>query len=202
MLKLLPIAFQIVGVAIGAAGGLFLKYTFAGDPSADTEEATHLSGASENSEGKDKSEKNDNEDKDKKKKDKKDKKKGDKKKKDKSKDKDGYDKSDSGYGYVKFSRQFIVPVVNTNGVNSLFVLDISLEVDSSQSEDAYAKEPKLRDAILNALLKLSNEGAFSNQFLREENIANIRSRLLEAAQPILDGQVNDVLILSISRQDL
>jgi len=194
MFKFAPIVFQIIGVAVGAAAGLVLKYNFAADVSHAAAGESAASEASGHGETEEKHEKKDGEAKAK------------KKKKDKQKSnghgEHGSDKSDSAYGYVKFSRQFIVPVVNANGVNSLFVLDISLEIDSARAEDAYAKEPKLRDALLSALLRLSNDGAFSNQFLREENIEKIRGDLLGAAQPILGGYVNDVLILSISRQDL
>ena len=89
---------------------------------------------------------------------------------------------DSDYGFLKFSRPFIVPVMDGDESDSLVVIDINLEMPPSTTETSYALEPKLRDAILRSLLALSNEGAFSGRLLEEENLDGVRTRLLEAAK--------------------
>lgn len=108
----------------------------------------------------------------------------------------------SPYEYMKFGRQFIVPVIGKNAVNSLVVLDINLEVPSSSLDTVYAREPKIRDALLSTLLRLSNEHAFDEAFLTQANLDMLRETLLTSAQTILADDVHNILILSISKQDL
>lgn len=123
----------------------------------------------------------------------------------KSKKSGGHGKAgadDTPFGYMKFSRQFVVPVVGSTGVNSLVVMDINIEVPPEVTESVYAREPKLRDAVLGALLSLSNTGAFNNDLLDKSNIDKIRAQLLEAAQSVIGKDAQNVLILSIARQDV
>ncbi|GJL93749.1 MAG: flagellar basal body-associated protein FliL [Hyphococcus sp.] len=198
MIKFVPILLQLIGVSAGA----FLGVTLKGSPTSGALTETgssHAAEAKDDAHGKEPK-------KEKKKKDKKKKKKkpghGDKKSKGHGGGGHGGDSSNGDSAFLKFSRQFIVPVIKSNGVNSLVVIDINLEVEPSISETAYSREPKLRDALLSALLKLSNNGAFNDQFLHQENIDAIRGSLLASAQSVLHEDVKDVLILSISRQDL
>lgn len=108
----------------------------------------------------------------------------------------------AAYGYLKFSRQFVVPVVDPTGVGALVVMDINIEVPPDVTESVYLQEPKLRDAMLNTLLSLSNKGAFNGRLLEPANIDMIRARLLEAAQSVIGEDAQGVLILSIARQDV
>lgn len=110
--------------------------------------------------------------------------------------------ADSPYGYLKFSRQFVVPVVGSAGVKSLVVMDINIEVPPEATEGAYTLEPKLRDSILGALLDLSNKGAFGEAFLDQANLENVRSELLAAAREVIGEEAQNVMILSIARQDV
>ena len=193
MIKILPILLQLIGVSAGAYLGLMLKNSQADSP-APSADATHASAVNSDSHGQEE--------------------KSQKKKKEIKKKKSGHGEEKSHGGdhsaessgadsaFLKFSRQFIVPVIKSNGVNSLVVIDINLEVEPSVSESAYSREPKLRDVLLSTLLKLSNNGAFNDQFLRQENIDTIRADLLTSAQSVLHDDVKDILILSISRQDL
>ncbi len=199
MIKIIAIVLQVVAVAGGVALGLSLRSPDA-DASAvedslhETEAASDEShGASDEAE-KPKSEK-------KKKKKKKKKKSGSGHEKPKS-GHDGGGGSSDGSSYMKFSRQFIVPVIRQNGVGSLVALDINLELSASANENVYLKEPKLRDAMLSTLLRLSNEGAFNAQLLQPENMEEIRTGLFASAQSILGEDVTGVLILNMARQDL
>ncbi len=201
MIKIIAIILQVVAVAGGVALGLSLR-----SPSAevsDVEESSHeADAASDESHGA-------GENAEKPKKEKKKKKKKKKKKESASghgKPKGGYDgggaSDGSGSSYMKFSRQFIVPVIRQNGVGSLVALDINLELSASANENVYLQEPKLRDAMLSALLRLSNEGAFNAQLLQPENMEKIRIDLFASAQSILGEDVTGVLILNMARQDL
>lgn len=103
--------------------------------------------------------------------------------------------------YYKFSRQFIVPVVNGDNLQSLVILDLNLEIEPGVAEQAYALEPKLRDSLMTELLALSNEGRFETRLTDPTNYAEIRARLLVAALKIMPDGVKEVLILDIARQD-
>ena len=132
-----------------------------------------------------------------------DKKHAKKSKKDGHGDADGHGEENGSYGYLKFGRPFIVPVMRDTGKNALVVLEVNLEVPVDTTEKVYAREPKLRDAILSALLALSNEGAFDHDLLADENIAAIRERLLVATATVLGEEgVHEVLILNIAKQTM
>lgn len=184
MMKIIVIVLQVLAVAGGAFLGLSLK----GGSEAPAHESDdgYDGGKKKSDKGKDK---------------KKDGKKGkDKKGKDKDKkDGDGYG---SGSSYMKFSRQFIVPVIKRDDVDALLILEINLELDSSTAENAYTKEPKVRDALLAALLQLSNEGAFAAKLLDEENLEIVRDKLYYAAKNVLGDAVVGVLILNVARQEI
>ncbi|HXI85940.1 MAG TPA: flagellar basal body-associated FliL family protein [Parvularculaceae bacterium] len=112
------------------------------------------------------------------------------------------DGSASAMGVMKFGRQFIVPVINDAGVKSLVIMDLSIEVPPAETDKTYAVEPILRDAVLSALLKLSNDGAFSGKLLEADNLDGIRAALLAAVRGVLGGDAKNVLILGITRQDV
>jgi flagellar protein FliL len=202
MIKIIAIVLQVVAVAGGVALGLSLRSPGADasaveDSSHETEAASDGSHAADDKAEKPKSEKK-------------------KKKKKKKKSGSGHEKPKGGHdggggasasasdgsSYMKFSRQFIVPVIRKNGVGSLVALDINLELSASANENVYLQEPKLRDAMLSSLLRLSSEGAFNDQLLQPDNMERIRTNLFTAAQSILGEDVAGVLILNMARQDL
>jgi flagellar protein FliL len=198
MIKIIAIVLQVVAVAGGVALGLSLRSPGA-DASAVEDSSHETEAASDGSHGAD----------DEAEKPKSEKKKKKKKKKSGSgheKPKGGHDgdgaSASDGSSYMKFSRQFIVPVIRKNGVGSLVALDINLELSASANENVYLQEPKLRDAMLSSLLRLSSEGAFNDQLLQPDNMERIRTNLFTAAQSILGEDVAGVLILNMARQDL
>lgn len=187
MIKIIAIALQAIAVAGGAFVGVSLS-SGSGKPSADAPEH----GATDHSADHSNEEKPKSKAKEKKKASKKDGKHG-----------DGYEKDGAETtGFMKFSRQFVVPVVSRDNVSALVIIDINLELDPSATENAYSREPKLRDALLKTLLQLSNEGAFGKGILEEENLTEVRTRLLGSVQKILNDDVVDVLILNVARQDI
>ena len=181
MIKIVSFILQLLGVV----GGVFLGLSLKSSPPADAHGVEDMMAEAGDA-------KDDKED---------DKAKGDKKDKKGEDGEDGaYEDGASDHVFVKFGRQFIVPVVQTNGANALVVLDINLEVSSSAADTAYAQEPKVRDALLSTLLELSTEGAFNAGFTNQANLEAIRARLLASARTVLNEDVHQVLILSIARQ--
>lgn len=103
--------------------------------------------------------------------------------------------------FVKLTNQFIVPVVETDRIASLVILSLSLEVKAGSTEQVYAQEPKLRDAILQLLFDHANTGGFRGSFTDADNLVILRQGLLEVASSVLGDLVINVLITDIVRQD-
>ena len=103
--------------------------------------------------------------------------------------------------FVKMSNQFVVPIVNDESVQALVVMSLSLEVPAGQKDAVYAREPKLRDSLLQIMFDHANVGGFDGAFTEANNLAVLRRALLEASQKVMGKQVADVLIIEIARQD-
>ncbi|MBP0483340.1 flagellar basal body-associated FliL family protein [Sagittula salina] len=103
--------------------------------------------------------------------------------------------------YVKMSNQFIIPVMSEERVKALVVASLSLEVRIGVTEVVYAREPKLRDVLLQVMFDHANIGGFEGSFTNADRMGPLRRSLLEAARSVLGGDVIDVLITEIARQD-
>lgn len=104
--------------------------------------------------------------------------------------------------YVKLDKQFVVPVVDENGVASLMLLAISLEVKPGRVESVYAKEPRIRDSFLTVLFQHANSGGFDGRFTDDRQLKDVRANLRRAARVLFGAEINDVLLTDIIRQDL
>ena len=103
--------------------------------------------------------------------------------------------------YVKLSNQFVIPVLEGGKVASMVILAISLEVTHGSTDAVYAREPKLRDALLQVLFDHANSGGFKGDFTDGANMVLLRKALLESAKSTLGDTVSNVLISDIARQD-
>lgn len=103
--------------------------------------------------------------------------------------------------YVKLSNQFVIPVLEGGRVASMVILAISLEVVHGSTDTVYAREPKLRDALLQVLFDHANSGGFKGDFTDGANMILLRKALLESAKSTLGEIVTNVLISDIARQD-
>lgn len=106
-----------------------------------------------------------------------------------------------GLEYVKLSNQFVVPLVDNGQVTSMMVLTLSLEVGAGGGDAVFAREPKLRDALLQVLFDHANADGFRGRFTDAEAMMPLRRALREAAMKVLPGTVRDVLIADIVRHD-
>ncbi|WP_299637131.1 flagellar basal body-associated protein FliL [uncultured Ruegeria sp.] len=120
-----------------------------------------------------------------------DKKSGKSKKKDKG----------EGFGYLKMTKQFVVPVVKDDQIEAMVTLALSLEANPAITETYYAIEPKLRDGFLQVLFDHANTGGFDGTFTESGNLDRLRNSLLEVARKEFGEDVSKVLILSVNRQD-
>ena len=120
-----------------------------------------------------------------------------------SKEKKG-DESDAvsdAVTYMKFKRQFVVPVLGNGKIKSLVILNLNMELNSSAPANIYSLEPKLRDAFMRELLALSHGDAFNDDLTSPETYEKLRATLLHASQDVVKEGVNNVLILDLVRQD-
>ncbi len=104
--------------------------------------------------------------------------------------------------YVKLDNQFVVPVVDGQRVSALVVLSLGMEVTQGNKELVFNREPRLRDALLQALFRHANSGGFDGKFTSGQKMMDLRSALLEAAHKVLGAAVTSVLIDDIVRQDV
>ena len=104
--------------------------------------------------------------------------------------------------FAELNRQFVVPLVQGGRVQALVVCSIAVEVVEGATEAVFAAEPKLRDAFLNVLFVHAHSGGFEGNFTSGVAMADLKTRLREAAERILGKNLRDVLITEIVRQDL
>lgn len=130
----------------------------------------------------------------------------DKKKKKKDKGHGDSDGKSDAYGggsvsYLKFKRQFVVPVMDKNKIDALVIMNLNIELDKDAPSNVYNMEPKLRDAIMRELLALSSDDIFGENLTSAESYQTLRSTLLRASKSVVTEGVRDILILDIARQD-
>lgn len=104
--------------------------------------------------------------------------------------------------YVRLSQQFVVPVVEDERVAAMVVLALSLETTPGASDAVFAREPKLRDALLQVMFDHANTGGFDGAFTDAAALDPLRRQLTEAAQAVLPDTVSEVLVVEVARQDL
>ena len=115
----------------------------------------------------------------------------------------GKDSSASGEVlYYKFSREFIVPIIQEERVESLVILNINLEADAELSQDLFKLEPKLRDNIMSTLIQLSNDGKTFQTITDVESYETVRSLILMNLKNVVSEGIHNVLILDMAKQNL
>lgn len=102
--------------------------------------------------------------------------------------------------YMKFSRQFVVPIVKGGKPEMMMIFDINIVLDGTAAEGAYALEPQLRDAMLIDLLQLASEGTLARSVEDRSAMTAVKQRLLQIARDRLGEGVIDILLLDIGLQ--
>ncbi|MFN3312048.1 MAG: flagellar basal body-associated FliL family protein [Hyphomonas sp.] len=121
---------------------------------------------------------------------------------------DSHGKADKGgrnasaLTYYRFSREFIVPLIDNGRVSSLVILNINLEVDAASSQTLFSMEPALRDNIMTTLITLSNDGRTFESISSIENYESLRAMILMNLKKTVPNGINNVLILDMARQDI
>jgi hypothetical protein len=105
------------------------------------------------------------------------------------------------HAFIDMERKFVVPLVRGNRVRSLVVIDLRLEVRSSAETRAQELKPKVRDLFLDTLYAMAVAGAFDGDLYSNNVQGEMRARLLEAAQRVLQDDATAILIGELLRQD-
>lgn len=104
--------------------------------------------------------------------------------------------------YYKFTREFVVPIMEDGRVKSLVIININLEADSAISQTLFSMEPKLRDNIMTTLIGLSNDGVTFESLTDVDTYESLRSMVLKNLGNVVASGIQNVLIVDIARQDL
>lgn len=104
--------------------------------------------------------------------------------------------------YYKFSREFVVPLIENGRVSSLIILNINLEIDASASGQLFSMEPALRDNIMTTLISLANDGRTFQTLSNIESYESMRALVLMNLRKSVPSGIRNVLILDMARQDI
>lgn len=104
--------------------------------------------------------------------------------------------------YYKFSREFVVPLIENGRVSSLVILNINLEIDASASGKLFSMEPALRDNIMTTLISLANDGRTFQTLSNIESYESMRALVLMNLRKSVPDGIRNVLILDMARQDI
>lgn len=104
--------------------------------------------------------------------------------------------------YVSIGTQTIIPVVEGERTRALMLFELAVDVDPSAHDQAVMLEPRLRDAFLRELLKMSSTGAFSETYTEDWVIDELRKNLGNAARRFLGDGMREILVLDVIRQEL
>ncbi|NWG93601.1 MAG: hypothetical protein HXY21_14015 [Parvularculaceae bacterium] len=122
---------------------------------------------------------------------------------------DSHEKPSAAHGeekaastFMKFSRQFVTPIVVAGKPTSMMILDVNIEVDPALSGSIYAQEPRLRDAMLRVLLKQASDGSLEKMLADPSVLEDTRAQMLVEARAIAGDGVLSVLIMDVGYQDL
>lgn len=102
--------------------------------------------------------------------------------------------------YMKFSRQFVAPIVVAGRPSAMMILDVNIEIDPSLGDTIYAEEPRLRDAVLKVLLRQGSTGALASIFADPNVLEDTRAKVLAEARAIVGDGAKAVLIMDVGYQ--
>lgn len=174
MKKLLPILLAVIAIVVGAAGGFFLRASSAPAAAGGEGEAAHAEKSAAHGAKDDAHGKKD----------------------------DAHGKKDAAAVYMKFSRQFVTPIVAEGRPTAMMILDVNIEIDPALADTIYAEEPRLRDGVLKALLRQSGAGRLGSIFADPAVLEETRGEILDEMRAIVGDGAKSVLIMDVGYQKL
>lgn len=104
--------------------------------------------------------------------------------------------------YAKLDKHFIIPVIEDGVVTALVVITMAIEVNKESRDLVFEHEPKLRAEFLNVFFNHAQSGGFSGVFIHTQAMNDLRGSLNAAAWSVLGDAAHQVLITSLTRQDV
>lgn len=104
--------------------------------------------------------------------------------------------------FVKVGNQTIVPIVEGGETRALMLFELAIDVPASRANRVHEMEPRLRDAFLQELFRMSFTGAFLTNFTDDRVVEELRRNLTRAAREQIGDDAREVLILDMMRQEL
>lgn len=105
--------------------------------------------------------------------------------------------------YSKFEKPFIIPIFHNDRASGMLVVEIWLELEPEANTLAItAKEPRVRDELMQVFYLYASEGRFSSQLLSPETQAELRRDLTHVGRQFIGPELHAVLINDMQRQDL
>lgn len=102
--------------------------------------------------------------------------------------------------YFKFSRQFVTPLLEEGEPAALLILDVVIELAPDASEAIYADEPRLRDAVLKALVAQAAKGDLREALTAPDRLELTRAAVLEGVRAIIGDDARAVLLMDVGYQ--
>ena len=103
-------------------------------------------------------------------------------------------------GVITLEEPFLVPILRDGQVWSHVVLRLGVSVPGQEAEVIRAREPVLRDGLMEALFVHGSLGGFEGDFTEPEAMARLRRRLDEMVAARLGAPEARALIVSMARQ--
>lgn len=105
--------------------------------------------------------------------------------------------------YIKFDKPVIIPIFQNNKASGMLVVEIWLELEEgTDTVTVGAKEPRLRDELMQVFYLYASEGKFSEQLLDPTTQAELRRDLTNVARQYIGENLHAILINDMQRQDL
>ncbi|MFT6072883.1 MAG: flagellar basal body-associated protein FliL [Dasania sp.] len=105
--------------------------------------------------------------------------------------------------YSKFKKPVIIPIFKNDRAVGMLIVEIWLELEpDSDTISISAKEPRIRDELMQVFYLYASEGRFSQDLLKPQTQAELRYDLTHVARQFIGDQLHAVLINDMQRQDL
>ena len=105
--------------------------------------------------------------------------------------------------YSKFEKPIIIPIFRNNKAVGMLIAEIWLELaPGSETLVVTAKEPRLRDELMQVFYLYASEGRLSASLLKPETQAELRRDLTNVARQFIGDSLHAVVINDMQRQDL
>lgn len=102
--------------------------------------------------------------------------------------------------YYKFSRQFVVPIVVDGRPQAMMVLDVVIALSKEADGGEYSDEPRLRDAVLRALLAQAGAGELQGMLSEPQQLERTRAAILAQVRNVMGENAQSALLMDVAYQ--